>query len=222
MERPCRRRPRQRVRRPGVQVIYGRTRRTRKVRVRHKPTHLAPRMRVAVLAALCVAAMTALFAPSASALTCSAALQQPGTFTGVCTQDWQSLKPLMRPTQMQVGYAWVRYKLDTDFDTQSDAQAQISSKTIPTVIGPDGGLYIVDDHHNLAALDYSGFSSVVVSVQVMCDKRNENVKSFWADLVQNNLVYLGFYPAGQQTSTPTTIRPTSLANRFVRMNCFMA
>lgn len=174
-------------------------------------------MRVTILATLCVAAVAALLAPSASALTCSAALQRPGPFAGACTQDWQSLKPLMRPTQMQVGYAWVRYKLDNDFDTQSDAQAQISSKTIPTVIGPDGGLYIVDDHHNLAALDYSGFSSVVVSVQVMCDKRNETVQSFWADLVQNNLVYLGFYPAGQQTSIPTTVQPSSLANRFVRI-----
>lgn len=50
----------------------------------------------------------------------------------------------------------MRYKLDKDFSTAKDAQKEISSATTPAVIGPDSYLYIVDDHHTLSALDYSG------------------------------------------------------------------
>ena len=53
----------------------------------------------------------------------------------------------------------------------------------PVVIGPDSVFYLVDDHHTLCALDYSGYSSTTVTVEVIADRRNTtSMADFFADL----------------------------------------
>jgi hypothetical protein len=91
----------------------------------------------------------------------------PDTFTGDCDSKWKNLKPLIKPTQDEVGYAWVQRKYDKNFQSSNDAQEEIDSSPIPAVLGPtddgSGTIYIVDHHHELAALDWSGYTDVSVS-----------------------------------------------------------
>jgi hypothetical protein len=53
----------------------------------------------------------------------------------------------MAATQAQLGYAWVKRKVEKDFSSSSDAQATIDESPTPCVLGPDNSYYIVDDHH---------------------------------------------------------------------------
>jgi hypothetical protein len=67
----------------------------------------------------------------------------------------------------------------------------------PAVIGPspDGPrFYIVDDHHTLCALDYSGYHDVTVVFDILCDKRDWSYNNFWSSLASQNLAYLGAHP----------------------------
>ena len=99
------------------------------------------------------------------------------------TIRWSNLKPIIKPTQKEVGYAWIQYKLNKDFTSSSKAQDEIDSSATPAVIGPDNAFYIVDDHHTLCALDYSGYNSVSVTLNVICDKRYlKNMDDFWTEM----------------------------------------
>jgi hypothetical protein len=82
------------------------------------------------------------------------------------------------------------------------------------VIGPDNAFYIVDDHHNLGALDFAEWGVVTVTVNVTCDKRGETMQSFWYDMRKNNLAYLGLHPLGQENSLPVLITPSDLPVSF--------
>lgn len=89
---------------------------------------------------------------------------------------------------VQVGWAWALYKANKDFTTEADAQAAMDEGATPAVLGvaADGvtpRIYIVDDHHTLSALDYSGFSGVTVSVEITCDLRDSmGFDEMWAFL----------------------------------------
>lgn len=111
-----------------------------------------------------------------------------------------------------MGYSWIKYKLDKDFDKESNAQDAIDP--IPAVIGPGPYIYIVDDHHTLCALDYSGFEDVSVTVNILCDKRNSSVESFWSDMSEQNLAYLAAHPAGKPNSLPTAISYKTIPSSF--------
>jgi len=76
----------------------------------------------------------------------------------------------------------------------------------PVVIGPDSVFYLVDDHHTLCALDYSGYSSTTVTVEVIADRRNTtSMADFFADLETRKLVYLGVHPSGEPNSLPVLV-----------------
>ncbi len=111
-------------------------------------------------------------------------------FTGKCNNKWKNIKSLIRPTQSEVGYAWIGYKLTDSFDNSNKAQDEMDSNPLPAVIGPDLKFYIVDDHHTISALDYSGYTDTVVTVDVVCDKRKLSIDNFWLSMENNNLVNL--------------------------------
>ena len=84
------------------------------------------------------------------------------------TDSWSTAKDIVKPTQPSVGTAWIQYKAEKDFSTKADAQTEMDAAPTPAVLGTDyetGGdfIYIVDDHHTFCALDWSGFSSVLVT-----------------------------------------------------------
>ena len=74
---------------------------------------------------------------------CDNVLSDTNEFTGTCNNKWSNLQPLVRPTQKQVGYAWIQYKLENDFASSKDAQAQIDSSPTPAVIGQYNKFYII-------------------------------------------------------------------------------
>ena len=87
-----------------------------------------------------------------AAINCADVVTDTTLFQGICTSTWSSLRSLLRPTQMQVGYAWIGYKLEKDFSSLSQAEETITGAITPAVLGPEGKFYIVDDHHTLCAL----------------------------------------------------------------------
>ena len=121
------------------------------------------------------------------------------------------------PTQSAVGFAWVKYKVDKDFTSSKDAQATIDASPTPGAIGPDGKIYIVDDHHTLAALDYSGYSDTSVVINVLCDKRKsgENMSDIFNDLKAQGLCYLDArVPKTNPNALPSLVPYTSLPTAF--------
>lgn len=146
---------------------------------------------------------------------CDNVLKDKSTsFIGLCNNKWSNLKPLVKPLQVEVGYAWVQHKLE-DFNSKSNTQDEMDSTIIPCVIGPDNYLYIVDHHHELSALDYSGYTDVSVTVNVICDKRSlSNMDEFWNQLKEQNLVYLGAHPKGNYNQLPEVISTSSLPSYF--------
>ena len=127
----------------------------------------------------------------------------------------QNLKALIKPTQSQLGYAWVQYKYEIFFQTKDDAQDQMDNGLVPVVIGPDNFFYIVDDHHSLSALDFSGELDVSVTLDVICDKRAvRSMSAFWTEMKNEHLVYLGSKPVSQPNSLPEQIEPSDLPSYF--------
>lgn len=79
--------------------------------------------------------MRALIAASALAFatskSCKSVISSGDSFTGVCSDEWATIQTLIKPTQPQVGYAWISYKLDKDFSTESDAQSAMDEAPTP-------------------------------------------------------------------------------------------
>jgi hypothetical protein len=88
---------------------------------------------------------------------------------------------------MEVGYSWIAYKLGKDFTSASGAQDAVSGAA-PAVLGPGPALYLLDDHHTLAALDYSGYKDTKVVMEVICDQRNMTQEVFWQTMAKQHLV----------------------------------
>jgi hypothetical protein len=138
-----------------------------------------------------------------------------GSFTGLCNNKWSNLKKLIKPTQAEVGYAWVQHKLE-DYDTKSHAQDEMDQNPIPAVIGPNNIFYVVDHHHELSALDYSGYSDVSVTLNVSCDQRLlPTMNAFWDMMTESHLVYLGAHPNGNLNALPIQITPQDLPQDFI-------
>jgi hypothetical protein len=137
-----------------------------------------------------------------------------GKFTGLCNNKWSNLQKLIKPTQAEVGYAWIQHKLE-DYDSKSKAQDEMDQNPIPAVIGPDNMFYIVDHHHELCALDYSEYSDVSVTLNVSCDQRLlPTMNSFWETMKESRLVYLGAHPNGNPNALPLQITPEELPQDF--------
>jgi hypothetical protein len=136
-------------------------------------------------------------------------------FTGFCNNKWSNLKPLVKPTQAEIGYAWVQKKYDDDYHSKSKAQEAMDQNPIPAVIGPDNYFYVVDHHHELSALDYSEYSDVTVTLNVSCDQRNvQSMEDFWTMMKGSQLVYLGVHPHGNSSTLPIQIIPEELPQEF--------
>jgi hypothetical protein len=129
-----------------------------------------------------------------------------------CHNKWSNIKSLVKPTQSNVGYAWVQKKTD-DYQTKKKAQATMDANPIPVVIGPDHHFYVVDQHHELSAFDYSGFTEVSVTLNVICDHRLlPTMETFWLMMEQSHLVYLGSLTS--TFSIPALIKPNQLPQTF--------
>lgn len=136
-------------------------------------------------------------------------------FLDECNNKWHNLKPLIKPTQAQMGYAWVQYKLDKNFKSSEDAQDELDGEEIPAVLGPDNYMYIVDKHHTLSALDFSGYDDTSVTLYIICDCRNiTSMEEFWRYLEQENLVYLAAHPDNDPNLLPQRIAPSDLPTYF--------
>lgn len=123
-----------------------------------------------------------------------------------CKAPWGSfLKGKMHPTQPLLGLAWVQYKADAHMGGRADAQGEMDSKIVPVCKGPGNGLWILDHHHLLAALDYSGLVGVSPTVHVVCDFSSSTTtpESFWAQLRAKELTYLKVRPDGNSSALPT-------------------
>lgn len=144
---------------------------------------------------------------------CDVVIQESSElFTGKCNNKWKNIKSFIRPTQSEVGYAWIGYKLMNSFDTDSKAQDEMDSNPLPAVIGPDLKFYIIDEHHSLSALDYSGYADTVVTIDVICDKRKLSIDNFWLSMENNNLVNLVKH--AQVNDLPIKISPLLLPTMF--------
>ena len=62
-----------------------------------------------------------------------------GENKGPCTSSWEELQPVVRPTQADVGFAWVARKLARDFSGHKKAQAAMDDAPLPVVLGPTFG-----------------------------------------------------------------------------------
>lgn len=159
----------------------------------------------------------------ASALVdCDDILRDAEVFVGACSNKWHNLKPLIRPTQKQIGYAWVEKKLRKYYRDEDDAQERLDEVLIPAILGPSaansssaaGAFFIVDHHHELAALDYSGFDDVSVTVEVLCDLRHVGEAQFWRFMEERQLVFLLAHPADKPNALPVHIPPAEIPTYF--------
>ena len=152
---------------------------------------------------------------SAATPACSDILNDLTPYNGECTDTWATLKPIVRPTQPQVGYAWVQYKLDKDFTSESNAQAELDASITPAILGPTNdtnifAIYYVDDHHTYCALDASGYDTVTATLNIICDLRNETLDTFWTYLGSHNYSMLAMHPLDQPNSLPLPINYTDM------------
>jgi hypothetical protein len=107
-----------------------------------------------------------------------------------CHQHWGEAKYRVHPTQPTLGYAWAMSKFNDNFRDKTSAQKTLNKKPIPVCLGPGNGAWMVDHHHTLAALDYSGFSDVSVTFNVVCAFDSSlPVATFWNYMVKQKGVF---------------------------------
>jgi len=66
----------------------------------------------------------------------------------------------------------------------------------------------------MCALDASGYTSIKVTIHVVCDYSSNTIDEFWVAMQKNNYVYLGVRPAGEPTSLPKPGVPSMLPSTF--------
>lgn len=132
-----------------------------------------------------------------------------------CTDTWSNLVKVLHPSQQGVGYGWIARKLGKDFTDKSTAQKTMDSNgNTPLVIGPNNVPYIIDDHHTLSALQYSGYSSTTITCQVVCNWANFSgtMADFYTKMREKNF-FLGIgRPSGDVNSLPALIDPTTIGS----------
>jgi len=140
-----------------------------------------------------------------------------------CQGKWADLRPLLRPTQNSVGYAWVFRIYLKDMTTEDDAQDTMDGKTVPVVLH-DGAAFVVDHHHHLAALDLSGFDDVDVTLYVSCDLSGTPEEEVWTKLASQGLAYLYGRPPSSPDALPTPVSPSTMPSTidFRKGNVSMA
>lgn len=106
------------------------------------------------------------------------------------------------------------HKVNKDFTSAKNAQKEITASPAPVVIGPDNSFYLVDDHHTLCALDYTGYTSTNVTVEVLCDRRGATPEDFWVEMQEKKFCYLGAHPKGEPNSFPVMVSPNDLPQTY--------
>lgn len=104
------------------------------------------------------------------------------------------------------------------FDSPENAEATMASLSIPVIMGPtfdtsqSVGLYLLDDHHLLAALDYAKIKGIHVTFDILCDWRSKPADEFWVGL---ETYEVGVSRLGNNTNFPTRITlPDGLPKYF--------
>ena len=126
-----------------------------------------------------------------------------------CKSSWHHLRPLLRPTQRSVGWAWVFRIQLTAMSSKDDAQEEMDNKAIPVVL-VDHVAYILDHHHHLAALDLSGHEKVDVTLHVSCNLSGTPTDELWQILASHGWAYLYDRPTTSPYALPTPIQPSDL------------
>lgn len=122
-----------------------------------------------------------------------------------CSISWKKLKPILHPTQPNLGYAWVQYKVEKKMGSKHDAQKEMDSKIVPVVLGYRNEVYPLDHHHVMAALDFSGYDKTEVTLSVTCDYRNaSSLADFWTEMLEQQLAYPFARPSGRPNALPDT------------------
>lgn len=122
------------------------------------------------------------------ASSCLEALMNPDLYSGTCTNSWEVMKTVVRPTQMDIGWTAVAYMLANWFQDAGAAADAVENVVVPVVMGPtfgtsqSVGFYLLDHHHLLAALDYSKLKRITVTLEVVCDWRSWEEGAFWAGM----------------------------------------
>ena len=114
-----------------------------------------------------------------------------------CRLPWEELRPLLRPTQPSVGYAWVLNIKQRNFASSKMAQASLDEETIPVAAGlgvHGDALYLVDHHHLLSALDLSGHNPLV-RVHMACRLKQSSEVAIWNELFHRGWAFPHSIPA---------------------------
>jgi hypothetical protein len=91
----------------------------------------------------------------------------------------------------------------------------MDDKTIPVVFGPGRkAVYAIDGHHTLAALDFSGYHGVEITISVTCNYENMSEADFWAKLKDEGFAYLYGVPKDSPNALPVPISPSELPQQF--------
>eukprot|EP00945_MAST-04E_sp_MAST-4E-sp1_P001647 g1647.t1 len=107
-----------------------------------------------------------------------------------CHQHWGKLKWRMHPTQPQLGYSWALQKHSEHMGSEAAAQDELDEKPIPVCLGPANDAWLLDHHHLLAALDYSGYFDVSVTINVVCVfDPSMDMQTFWKKMVDEKGVF---------------------------------
>ena len=126
-----------------------------------------------------------------------------------CTLTWAELKPSLRTTQMAIGYAWALHKF-AKFDSAESAQSEIDDSPLPVAKGPNGDIFLLDHHHELAALDYSGYADTKATLVLACDVSDMVPDAAWEYLVSRAFAYPYGRPAGSATTLPSHVERSEL------------
>lgn len=114
----------------------------------------------------------------------------------------------VRPTQGVVGFRWVGRKVDKFEDMKSkELDRTLTNDPAPAVRGPDGTIYILDNHHEFYALVELGIRQAYV--RVIDDLSHLSWEQFYKTMLQRSWFYLGD-ENGNATFTPETL-PTRIA-----------
>jgi hypothetical protein len=129
-----------------------------------------------------------------------------GTKHKTCTRKWKKIRYMLQSSQQAVGYAAVKRKLDDDFTSKKDAAESMENNPLPFVLGPDNAPFLIDSHHTVRALDESGYDSIEVTLEMICDWSGMNSTLFYDAMIKNNFME----PLGRVTSNVKEILPVRI------------
>jgi hypothetical protein len=103
----------------------------------------------------------------------------------------------LKPTQPSVGVGEVLKKAKKLAQADPLVPSLDDGETIPTVVGPEGKLYVTDHHHFVKALQLAKGSNALVQIKVtnnsFCHSCATGAKTcvedFWTKMVRNRLAY---------------------------------